>query len=249
MSLGFHFGINFTYQFTPDFGLRAELLYTQKGAKNDFIDSLNSSYLVIKPVDDQIEPFFAQGSTDLNLDLSTGYFSIPLTAHYSLNDKFELVGGMSLDLLIGPAGRGTMDFRDGAGEYFFRQTYQHSYRKDDAGEADDLISIDQTPFVTIDLNGEKENLFAVHTAYQDLEESDLENGKKYKLFDANAIFGFNYFINSGFYAGIRAEWGLFDMTNENVDFSRREISNDGDYIRRNDIDKSRSISVSVGFRF
>lgn len=249
LSLGFHFGVNFTYQFAPDFGLRAELLYTQKGTKNDFVDTLNSSFLLINPVDNTLEPFFAQGNSNLSLDVSTGYLSIPITAHYNLTEKIELVGGMSLDMLIGPAGRGTMDFRDGAGEYFFRQTYQHSYRKDDAGELDDLISLDQTPFVTIDLNGEKENLYAVETAYQNLEDSDLDDGKKYNFLDANAILGFNYFINSGFYIGLRAEWGLFDMTNENVDFSRKEITSDGEYVRRNDVDKSRSLSLSVGFRF
>ncbi len=249
LSLGFHFGINFTYQFTPKFGLRGELLYTQKGTKNDFLDTLDSSFLLIDPLDSNIDAFFAQGSTELKMDISTGYLSIPITAHYNLSDKFELFGGASLDMLVGPSGRGTIDFSDAAGEYFFRQTYKHGYRSDDAQDLDDLIALDTNPFVIIDLNGEKESLYKTQTAYQSLEEADLENGKKFRFFDSNIILGLNYFINNGFYIGVRGEYGLFDMTNENVDFSRTALDQDGGYLRRDDVDRSRSISVSVGFRF
>lgn len=248
LSLGFHFGVNYTYQLTPNLGLRAELLYTQRGTKYKYID--DGAYLLMNPLDIDITPFFAYGDTDLDLDISTGYLSVPITIQYDLTSKFEVFGGISLDILLGPTGRGTIEFFEESDEFSFLQTYEHNYRKDEAGELHDFIILSPgANLVTIDLNGEKENFYGIETAYQNLTASQLENGKKYKLFDSHVILGFNYFINSGFYAGIRAEYGLFDMTNSNVDFSRNELSATGGYIMREDTDKSRSLSLSIGFRF
>lgn len=249
VSSGFHFGVNYTYQFSPILGLRGELQYIQRGATYDFVDSLENTYLYIKPAPNSngttgAAPFFAYGKKNINLDVSQGYLSFPITVHYQPFKKLEFFGGASVELLLNPTGRGTVEFNHP--EFFFRQSYDHKYRAQDAGEVDFFSA---TQRVKIAIDGQEEELYRTVSAYYDLNEADLENGRKYNLFDSNLIFGFNYFINSGFYLGVRAEYGLLDLSNDNLDFSARELNTDESYIKRSDSDRSRSASVSFGFRF
>ena len=117
------------------------------------------------------------------MDLSNGYLSIPITAQYQLNDKIELFAGASLDMLLIPNGRGTIDFEEEDGDYFFLQTLIHNYRQDEAGELHDFVRFNpQANLLTIDLNDEKENLYSIETAYQNLNASFLSEGKKYRFF-------------------------------------------------------------------
>lgn len=243
INTGFHFGVNYTYQLSSKFGIRGELQYIQRGTNHNFIDTIDGAYNLIKPTDLTVTPFFAYGDTELEMQISTGYLSIPVTAQFQLSDKFEVFGGISLDLLLNPIGRGNLKF-DNA----FRQGYEHNYRRDEAGEA--ITFGNQTRTLAFDVNGEVETIFKTIGAYYDYSESFLEeNGKRFKLVDSHLIFGLNYFINSGFYLGIRGEYGLVDITNNQLDFSLRELNPDETYIRRSDSDKSISTSISFGFRF
>lgn len=98
------------------------------------------------------------------------------------------------------------------------------------------------------MDDESTPIIRTESAYYKLSDSQ-KVGNKFKLFDSHLLFGFNYFISSGFYVGVRGHYGLFDVTNDEMDFSVRELDADNGYITRSDRDKSRSISMSFGFRF
>ena len=240
---GFHFGVNYTYQVAPRFGIRGELLFTQRGSKFTYSD--DNSYTAITPIDRTITPFFDFGQTEVELELSNGYLSVPITAQFQITPKIELFGGASVDFLLNPTGRGTLDYvsNNKPDDIFFLKSYDHSYRTDTLG---------QIPFgamtTAILVNSTRTDLIRTESAYLNLQEGD-KDGTKFNFVDAHVIVGANYFINNGFYIGLRYEYGLFDITNTGADFTLEFLDENENYIRREDSDFSRAFSLSIGFRF
>ncbi len=241
-STGFHFGINYTYNILPNFGVRGELLYVQRGATYNFIDTLQGVYNFIRPAG-SFDRFAEIGRKEETIEISNGYISIPITAQWQVSPKIELFGGISLDLLVNATGRGRLDFE--TDEFFYVQSYDFRYNGDEAGEVPFRIG---TQTVTIESDGQLLTLFRTQAAYYKLFE-DEKVGNKFNLLDGHLIFGANYFINTGFYVGIRGQYGLGDITNDAQDFSVRELNPDDTFILRNDRDRSISVAVSFGFRF
>ncbi len=244
---GFHFGINYTYHFTPDFGIRGELMYTQRGTTQRFQDT-TGVFQIIKPISLGSSPFVAEGKKDLTIEITNAYFSIPITANYRIANKFEFFGGISIDFMIGSSGRGNVDFESIGRDPFigYIQSYDFNYNSDRAGQFNDFV----TDFVTITVDGESVLLPKIVGAYYDYTPvADFDLPNKFNKLDAHLIGGLNYFINSGFYLGARLEYGLRDITLEEMDNSLRELNADGSFVTRDDFDRSVSISASFGFRF
>jgi len=247
-STGFHFGINYTYNIAPNFGIRGELLYLQRGTEYNFVDTDEGVYNQIIPTISSVARFTDIGQTKTNIKISTGYLSIPITAQYQLTEKWEVFGGLSLDLLLNPTGSGTFDYTSISrpDDIFYTQTLDHRYNSDEAGEVSFLTNQQQPIFILVDDTATP--IRRTQSAYYKLS-AEQKVGNKFKLFDSHLLFGVNYFVSSGFYVGIRGHYGLLDLTNDEMDFSVRELDADGGFITRSDRDKSRSISVSFGFRF
>lgn len=251
VSNGFHFGINYTYQVAPNFGIRAELLYLQRGYEYMFTDTIDGAYRFIKPLATSLatapkDPFVENGKTEVTMDISNGYLSIPITAQFQLTPKWEIFGGVSLDMLLNPTGRGRLDFtsNDRPNDIFFLQSFDHHYRGDTIGE----IGLFNRTTASIVLDGEPTNILTTESAYYHLT-SDQKVGNKFRFLDMHLIFGVNYFLNRGFYIGLRGHYGLLDLTNDEMDFSVRTLNSDGSYIKRKDKDRSMSLGASFGFRF
>ncbi len=238
---GFHFGINYTYLFNDIVSFRGELLYIQRGTKQTFSDSTGSVYYIINAIE-RSDNLVAFGSIDYQLEVSNAYLSIPITTHFRLNKKFEAYAGMSVEFLIGPSGKGLVDFENE--EFFFRQSLDHSYGSDTAGFANPRIP----DRVSIQVDGEDLTMPKFVGAYYNFTE-DQVTGQRFKRIDAKLILGLNYFINPGFYIGARTEYGLTDITNNNMDYSLRELDSDRNFILRDDVDHSLSLNLSFGFRF
>jgi hypothetical protein len=239
---GFHFGINYTYMLNSNFGLRGELLYIQRGTKQDFFSE--DVYNIIRPLNSG--RFVETGTVSIKSEISNAYLSIPLTAQYQITKKIELFAGASLDFLIGPSGRGILEFdsKDRPEDISYKQSFDHKYGSDVAGEYNNFLQ----DVVTIIVDGDKIELPKITGAYYNFTE-EQKTGKRFNSFDANIIIGGNYFINPGFYLGARLEYGLMDVTNNAMDYSLRDLDADENYIFRDDKDQSFNISVSFGFRF
>jgi hypothetical protein len=237
---GFHFGINYTYLFNDIVSFRGEVLYIQRGTKQTFSDT-GSVYYIINAIE-RADNFVAFGEIDYQLEVSNSYFSIPLTAHFRLNQKFEAFAGVGVEFLIGPSAKGLVDFENE--DFFFRQSLDYNYSSNTAGSANTFIS----DRVAINVDGEALTMPRFVGAYYNFR-TDQVTGQRFKRVDAKLILGLNYFINPGFYVGARAEYGLTDMTNNNMDYSLRELDTDRNFIFRDDIDHSIGLSLSFGFRF
>jgi len=244
---GFHFGFNYTYQFSPEFGLRGELLYTQRGARQKFRNE--DAFHLVAPFTGEAERFYEPGLVDLSLRHTHSYLSIPATVQFQMNERLEIFGGVSLDMLFSPSAGGTMYFLSSENpddiEYELRLDY--NYRRNRAGE----IPFGTTGQITsLFVNDERADIFRVRGAYYDFTEAELEErGKRFKFLNASVVLGLNYFLNKGFYVGLRGELGLLDMTNDRMDFSLKDLNDDGEMLERADKDVFRNVALSFGFRF
>lgn len=243
---GFHFGINYTYEFNNAFGLRGELLYTQRGTEQTYSDS--DSYYFVNPIIGAT--VITSGAVDMNLKISNATVSIPVTAQYRLSRKFEVFGGASVDFVVGPTGRGKIKFLDPNDiNLDFTQSFDHRYNSDVPGQYNSNIQLINN--VAVNLNGELVYLPRIIGSYYNYPflGQDEDQQSRINSFDANLIAGVNYYINSGFYLGARIEYGLLDTTNGSVDKSLKNLDDGNNFIFRDDTDKSIGIALSFGFKF
>jgi len=243
---GFHFGINYTYEFNDVFGLRGELLYTQRGTEQTYQD--DDSYYIVNPI--QGETFITRGAVDMNIKISNATVSLPITAQYRLNRKFEIFGGASVDFVVGPTGRGKVKFLDPNDERLdFTQSYDFQYNSDVPGQYN--FNIQLVDNVAVDLNGNLVYLPRIIGAYYNYPALGVDEDQPSRInsFDAHLIAGVNYYINSGFYLGARLEYGLLNTTNSAVDKSLKSLDDSNNFIFRDDTDRSIGIALSFGFKF
>jgi len=210
---GIHFGINYTYSLNDDFGIRAEILYAQRGSKQGM--NTEDIYSIVRPIG-TAEDIYTIGKVEYNIKYSNSYFSLPVTIQYELSKKWEIFAGASVDFLLGATGG-------------FNNSGQN---------------------ISILYDGEVTLIPAVVGAYYSYSPLTEVEGSRFKTVDFSLIGGVNYFINPGFYIGGRLEYGLLDLTNNDLDISLRETINEGaSFILRDDIDKNMTLSFSFGFRF
>ena len=246
-SNGFHFGINYSYYFNEFFGLRTELLYNQRGNTQNY---QGESYYILRRGLDRLLDY---GTVEeFKLEDANAYLSIPISASLHITPKFEIYAGASMDFLVSPSGTGVLDYSssvDVVGEYqvFFTQSFDNSYYSDEAA------GLPNIPGGTIAMvvDGERLDIPRVGAAYYFLDE---KNGNKYNWYDLSVHFGANYFLNRGFFVGANINYGLTDVTRDEMDISLRELNEfdnftDEAYVRRADSDHQLSVHVSLGFRF
>ncbi len=239
-SNGFHFGLNYSYYFNDYIGLRLELLYTQKGTKQTY---LGDTYAVIRRLSERI---YDNGFTDYELDVSNAYLSIPIIASLQLTKKIEIFGGVSVDFLIGPTGRGRVDYISNTDPdgIFYIQSFEHNYNSDLAAQASQLSG----EIIALIVEGERLDIPRIVGAYYNL--NDVEkDGNRFRRTDFSLEAGLNYFLNTGFFIGGSFSYGLVDLTRSEVDVALGELNSDNSYIFRDDYDRQLSLNFSIGFRF
>lgn len=235
---GFHFGINYGYKFSPKFMVRSELLYNQVGTKHIYN---GSSYYLIYTSDKTV---FEKGKKTINLEITNSYVSFPFSAVWSPNKKIELFGGASANLLVSSSGRGTMRFESDANpsNIVFRQALDYRYYNDDPKSASDGNSA----VVKIRVDGEIVTLPKSIGAYY---QNDAKIANQYKWYNFTTFAGANYFLNKGFYVGVRYEYGLTDISNDKMDVSQASLNEDFSFIKRKDKDRQITWQLSLGFKF
>ncbi|MDG2448652.1 MAG: outer membrane beta-barrel protein [Saprospiraceae bacterium] len=260
ISSGFHFGISFQWNFNSFFGLKSEIMYSQIGTKYEYNDIGYYLFDFVNTVD--VERFVVKDQSNLTLDVSNAHISFPITGHVSLGEKFEIFGGAYFNLLVSPVGIGEWTFGEpglNAPDHTFRQTLDYNYNSDWAGpfgvnrigqpiliivnnQDVDLASLPGAYFllppndVTFDINEDSNNIFEPPV-------------KRFKGIDYGVIGGISYYINKGLYLSARLEYGLNDITNQEVDYSIKNVNDDGSLIFNDDFDRNINLGISLGFRF
>lgn len=236
---GFHFGISFQVNVAENFGIKTEILYNQNGYNQKFVGE--GIYMIRKPSGGVV---FERGNMDLNLVVSNAYLHLPVTAHLKINNRWEVYGGIYGGILIGPTGRGLLRFEsiDHPDEILFRQSLDYNFNSNEAGG----ITFNQSRSPKIRVDGEIIDLPpGVGAYYQFLDKRD----NLFKKFDYGLNLGANYYLNRGFYVGMKVDYGLADITNQSMDRSLNELNPDNSYLQRDDKDRVLSFQVSFGFKF
>ncbi|MBK8701473.1 MAG: outer membrane beta-barrel protein [Saprospiraceae bacterium] len=235
---GIHFGINYGYKLSNIFMVRGELLYNQTGTKHKYD---GSSYYQIYTAEKTV---YERGRRLLDLEISTSYVSLPLTAVVQLGKKIEVFGGFSPNFLVNPSGRGTVRFYSDLHptEIVFKQALDYSYYNDKALGS----STTNSGLLRIIVDGEVVTMPKIVGAYY---QNDVKNGSRFNWFNLSALGGINYFLNKGFFIGGRVEYGLLDTTNDKMDNSLEKLNDDFTLIKRNDKDIQLTYQLSLGFRF
>lgn len=241
---GFMVGAMFGYAFTDLSGIKAELLYNQKGTKYNFT---GPGYQNLPT--ETGSTVLLTGDQRIDLDISTSYIDIPVMAYGRLG-KFEFEGGMSVSLLISSTGNGEVEIDGitavGASTGTYNGVLDHRYGRDDISGRADFLAED---LVALNVDGQMINVPKILNAYYLFSDNpeQLSSDRVFNLLDVGLVGGINYFWNSTLYLGGRLNYGLLDVTNNDSGYDVSKV-NRGDGIRT-DKDQNFSIQLSLGFSF
>ena len=237
---GFHIGGNANFKITDVFGVKAGLVFSQKGTKYSF--SSDQAYLQFYR--DGGGNAIATGQKDISIQLSNAYMEIPIFAYGRLGD-FEISGGVYGGFLIGAGGGGDLTFEGKSNASNqpidpVSYTLNYNYVQDEPGQA-----FPSDP-VTINIDGQTLTIPGALGAYYFFQE---DNGNAYKVFDFGLMGGLAYYFNEGLSFGVKALYGLNDITKDAYDVSQVSLESNGDYILRDDKDVNLNLQFSIGLSF
>lgn len=236
---GFHIGASFVYSFTDLIGVKAELMYSQKGTQYTYD---GPSYFTFYTTNTGT-PIYATGNRNSDISISNSYIDIPVLLYYKVG-RLEFEAGVNAGFLIGSSGSGGITFSGTtqAGTPVPRFTTGVDYGYINGERGVDAIQGSST----ITLNTLQAFLPSSIDAYYEGADNDKN---KYKTVDFGWNAGVAFFLNEGLFVGVRGNFGLSDITNEEQDLSPVSLAPGNRYQTRDDEDRNVSIQASVGFRF
>lgn len=240
---GFHVGAAFIYRITDLVGVRAELLFNQRGVKYAYEGT--SFQFFDNDLGDRVVA--RNGNRRFFLETVNSYIDIPLTAYYKIGQKLEIYGGVDVGFLVGSSAVGEFSYTgEVPGFPNINETFELDFNYFGDESAADSPIAEGTEVFTLMNNARSITIpRRLGAYYLDYPEKD---GSFYNIIDFGLTGGVAFYINSGLFISGTLNYGLVDATNDFYDVSRVEA--DGDqYIPRNDKDSNLSIQTSIGFSF
>ncbi len=236
---GFHVGAGMILKFTDRFGLKTEVLFSQKGRRYNY----NGQSFQIFTTNDGNE-LSTTGLRKTTLNVNHSYVEIPVSGYARVLPWLELSGGLYAGIVVGSTGAGEWIYSGttdgGVTIDEFLINLEHNYFRD---QPDDELSLDDA--IMFSTGNQTVSVPSSVGAYYDIPRN---NGNLYSNFDVGVLGGISIFLNEGLYVGARFTYGFVDMTNNDYDVSRARADGTS-YILRDDVDKNISIQFSVGFSF
>jgi hypothetical protein len=234
---GFHIGFSMNYAVTDLFGLRGEVIFTQRGTEYKY-DGQSYYFLARRSADQRV--ILGRRIQDYNISMAS--FEIPVIAYFKVG-SFEFSGGLTAAIISSSTGGGTLDFEgvtpSGGTIDPFRITLQYNFNKDEAQQA----SLSTIP---VRVSGTTLTTPSSVGAYYDFEE---KNGNQYNAFDLGVTGGISFYLNEGLYLGGRVTYGLMDADDNQYDISLHKVGPGNAYIYREDKNRHFTIQASIGFLF
>lgn len=236
LSTGFHVGGMANLKFTDIFSVRGELLYSQKGVDYNF----NGDSFWIFDVQNSEQKVYATGDRSTILSVTNSYIELPFMAVGRFG-RIEVSGGMSVGFLVSSRGSGELNFNGttstGSAVDPFTIALDYNYFKKRSDVND--VEIRQIGNRSVEIPK------TLGAYYELLDEDD----RLFNPVDLGLIGGVAFFVNQGLFLGIRAQYGLNDLTQNSRDISRSSLDEDNNYILLDDTDRNLTIQASVGFSF
>ena len=233
---GFHIGAAFRLAVTEYFGLRAELLYSQKGGVYSYEGPSFWTFT------NTSNPVYTVGNRVTTIKINNSYMELPLMAYVRVG-RIELSGGINAALLLGSRGIGDLTYsggttQSGANIETFTLALDYGYLRDVFGQFNTfehhMLEVGNT---TLEV---PKNIGAYFEG--------VDNDENlFRRTDLGLNAGIAFFLNKGLYLGFRANFGLSDLTKTEQDFSRFKLDAENNLILREDKDKNLSFQASIGF--
>jgi hypothetical protein len=237
---GFHVGATFALAFTDLIGIKADLMYSQKGGGRRFNNAPSFFYLYAGTEDLEGEVNF--GTLNSEIAVVNSYLDIPLVGYYRIG-IFELEAGASMGFMVNSQASGGQTYtntRFGGGDTPLTLNIESRYYSDNAGGAG-VISRSATA-----LPGTNVLPPEVVSGYY----NNNSNEALYRRLDFGLVGGINVFLNNGLFGGGRYQYGLTDVTRPENDLKLvNETMVGGRELNSDDKDYHRSFQASIGFRF
>jgi len=237
MARGFHLGAAFIYKFTDLVGMKAELVYSQRGTIYNYE---GPSYYVLGR--GNVLTTTITGTRKQELNLSNTFLDVPLMAYYKIG-SFEISGGVNMGVLLASTAGGDTEFNGisnlGTTVLPFNVGLNHNYKSDKAGEA-------SSELIYVNVDGRDYSVPETVMAYY---EFPVKDKNWYNTIDFGLVGNLAFYINEGLFLSVRYMHGLGDVDQNTYDVSLQELNPDGTFIYRNDKNESRAWQFSIGFQF
>jgi hypothetical protein len=231
---GFQFGPIFNLKFNDVFGVRAELLYSQKGG--DYSYNGQSFWVFYPEVGDPL--YHIGGNRNMKLFVTNSYLDLPITAVVRWK-RLEVSAGVNAAVLLTSRALGEVTYTSPNIDPF-TIALEYNYGKDEP-----TIDPGQDPMIK-SVTGQTMLIPNEVGAYYG---SFGRDDKLYNAFDFGLNAGLAVYLSKGLFLGVRMNYGLTDITREEQDFNTTFLTDDNKFITKNDEDKNVSIQASVGFSF
>lgn len=231
LTTGFHIGAIFAYAITDLAGVKAELMYSQKGTEIEY-DGPSFFFFYSPSGQSSVQV----GSRNASIDITNSYISVPVSGFFRLG-RLEVEGGAYASVLVSSFGSGGAEFTRQNGSQFI-VSYDYNFFSDEVG-------------VEAVIEGENAgggSSFVVPRTINAYYES-LTNDNRFKRMDFGLIGGLSFFVNEGLFLGGRVVYGLSDVTSREQDLALSALSANQERVFRDDKDRNVSYQASIGFRF
>ncbi len=238
-STGFHVGAIINLKFTDYFGLRGEILYSQKGSDYDYN---GPSYLRLYDALG-VNSITLEGTRNTTINVTNSYVDIPILAYLRFG-RVEFGAGVSAGVMLGSRATGEVALREAVTPIGL--TVEDVVIAFDANYFQDEFQItDFADAMEVRIQGTNVIQPATIGAYYDANDS-REN--LYKRLDLGLIGQVGFYLNQGLFLSLRANYGLSDVTNQSQDIDFESL-NGNNVILRDDFDRNLSLQASIGFSF
>jgi len=231
---GFHVGATFGWAITDLMGVRSEFLFSQKGYKRRY----NGASFFLGSLEQPVN--VTTGNRNMFLSVVNSYIDVPIIGYAKLTKWLEVHAGASVGILVNSTAIGGLTYTLDDGQEI-QYDFDIRFGGDEVGDFDEAGNPE-----TVFVNGEPFVVPRTVGAYYEYRE---DVGNYHNFLDIGLVGGFSLYLNKGLYIGVRANYGLSDVTSTRADYSYRNLDSDGNFITRDDNDYNLSVQTSVGFNF
>lgn len=238
---GFHIGAGGRYKFdySGNYGVSLEFLYSLKGG---LVNYEGESWYLFRNT--QGAMIRSTGTRRQALDVSISYLEFPLNVFAKVG-KFEVHAGVYAGIRLRSIANG--DYRyitSNPNNLNFSVVLDQNFRTDRLPDYTMPFRADQV--IDLEVAGELIQVPLVQGAY--FEHAEY-NAPLYRSIDYGLLGGLSYYLTEGLYLGFRFQYGLTDITRDDMHISQYRLGDDNRPVIREEMHRNLVYQFSVGFAF
>ena len=240
-STGFHIGAGARYKFDYEgkYGASLELLYSLKGG---LITFEGDSYYIFRNSQGAVIRSF--GTRRQVVDVSNSYIEFPVN-FFAKVGKLEFHAGAYAGFRLRSIANGEYRFTSSTpSNVNFSVILDQNFTRDKLPDYSVPFPTDQVQ--TLQVAGEFFQIPRTQGAYF---EHEVINGPLYRSIDIGLLGGISYYLTDGLFLGLRAQYGLSDVTRNDMHINLNRLNENNQLLFRDEVQRNLILQISVGFAF